>query len=70
MIDLWPNGAGAFQNRAHVKRLFDRFFALETARNATDLGLSIARLLTERMNGAVRAEYRGETPQIRVSFPQ
>lgn len=53
-----------------VERLFDRFFTVETARNATGLGLSIAKLLTERMNGAISAEYRGETLQIRVFFPQ
>lgn len=75
-VALHPDGAVTFQNRApslgsvQVERLFDRFFTVETARNATGLGLSIARLLTERMNGAISAEYRGETLQIRVFFPQ
>ena len=75
-VALQTDGTATFQNRApslgsvQVERLFDRFFTVETARNATGLGLSIAKLLTERMNGAISAEYRGETLQIRVFFPQ
>ncbi len=76
IVALLPDGTAAFSNRAcalsHVQteRLFDRFFTLETARNSTGLGLSIARLLTERMGGTITAEYEEGRLCIRTAFPQ
>lgn len=40
-----------------VERLFDRFYTVETGRNSTGLGLSIARTLTERIGGKIEAVY-------------
>ena len=43
-----------------VERLFDRFYTVETGRNSTGLGLSIARTLTERIGGKIEAVYTDE----------
>ena len=51
-------------------QLFDRFYTVETGQGSTGLGLSIARLLTERMGGRIQADYRAETLYITVSFPE
>ena len=75
-VALHSDGSVVFSNRAQAlsrvqaKRLFDRFFTLETARNATGLGLSIARLLVERMGGAISAEYAGGRLRILAVFLQ
>ena len=51
-----------------VARLFDRFYTVESARNSTGLGLSIARMLTERMGGEIRAEYENDRLRILLRF--
>lgn len=56
-------------NEVQVGRLFDRFYTVESARNSTGLGLSIARTLIEQMHGAIRADYEGGKLYIRISFP-
>ena len=73
-VTLQPDGTAAFSNTARglteVGRLFDRFYTVETGRSATGLGLSIARLLTERMGGTIGATYSGEKLTVRVCFPE
>ena len=50
-------------------QVLDGFYTLETGRGSTGLGLSIARLLTERMGGTIQAEYREGRLLIAVRFP-
>lgn len=75
-VRLLPDGSVTFSNRAaalsrvQTARLFDRFYTVESARNATGLGLSIARLLTERMGGTITAEYKNGRLHICAVFPQ
>ena len=71
---LDSRGTVVFSNSAHgldpvsAGKLFDRFYTVETGRGSTGLGLSIARLLTERLGGTIQAEYREERLYITVSF--
>lgn len=51
-------------------KLFDRFYTVEHGRNATGLGLSIAKLLTEQMGGTICAEYAEGQLTIVVCFPR
>lgn len=75
-VSLKEDGTCLFSNRAErltpvtVGRLFDRFYTVETGRKSTGLGLSIARLLTERMGGRIRADYREKRLDITVFFPE
>ena len=51
-----------------VGRLFDRFYTVDSAQKSTGLGLSIAKLLTERMGGTISADYNEKTLYITISF--
>ena len=53
-----------------VGKLFDRFYTVDSARKSTGLGLSIAKLLTERMGGSISADYKGNTLSITLSFEE
>lgn len=55
-------------NTVTVGKLFDRFYTVETARNSTGLGLSIAKLLAEQMNGEIAAEYIEKKLVIKLNF--
>lgn len=74
-VVLYENGSITFSNTAkelntvEVGKLFDRFYTVDSARKSTGLGLSIAKLLTERMNGSIRAEHISDKLNIVVSFP-
>lgn len=73
-ITLAETGEITFSNTAKslsaidTERLFDRFYTVETARNSTGLGLSIARVLVEQMRGKISAEYKENTFLIRLMF--
>ena len=72
---LLPDGTVLFKNHAknldavRTVHLFDRFFTVNTAKSGTGLGLFIARLLTEKMNGSITAEYNEGSLCISVLFP-
>ena len=74
-VVLAPDGKVTFSNRAsalsrvEAARLFDRFYAVDSARSSTGLGLSIAKLLTEKLHGTISADYENETLRICIAFP-
>ncbi|MBE5875079.1 MAG: HAMP domain-containing histidine kinase [Lachnospiraceae bacterium] len=55
-------------NAVTVGRLFDRFYTVEASRNSTGLGLSIAKMLIERMGGNISAQYENERLSITITF--
>lgn len=73
-VVLEKDGGIVFSNTAkelstvEVGKLFDRFYTVDSARKSTGLGLSIAKLLTERMKGMIKAEYISDKLYIIVSF--
>lgn len=56
----------ALLTQIQVKRLFERFYTVEAARNSTGLGLSIAKTLTEQMGGTLEASY--ENQRLCITF--
>lgn len=55
-------------NAVDVGKLFDRFYTVETGCKSTGLGLSIAKILIERMGGTICAEYKNSKLYIVVDF--
>lgn len=77
VIELKETGEILFSNHAEkldeisAGRLFDRFYTVETASSdATGLGLSIARALTEQMGGSIHAEFSDRVLSVTVLFPE
>lgn len=74
-ITLDRNGYITFKNRAsHLSeveagKLFDRFYTVENVKGSTGLGLSIARLLTEKMGGSITASWNNGYLVITLWFP-
>ena len=74
-VTLSPDGKVTFSNRAsalsrvEAARLFERFYTVDSARGSTGLGLSIAKLLTEKLHGTISADYENETLRICIAFP-
>ena len=74
-VVLASDGKVTFSNRAsalsrvEAARLFDRFYTVDSARGSTGLGLSIAKLLTEKLRGTISADYENETLRICIAFP-
>lgn len=74
-VEMSSNGCISFTNQAQnlnpvtVGKLFHRFYTVESSQNSTGLGLSIAKVLTERMGGSIEADYVQGYLQIKVRFP-
>ena len=74
-VTLSEDGKICFSNTARnldgleAGRLFDRFYTVESARNSTGLGLSIAKTLTERMDGTIHAVCENGKLRISLWFP-
>ena len=75
-VIMTESGEITFSNTASelssvdVGKLFDRFYTVDSARKSTGLGLSIAKLLTERMGGNISADYKGNVLSITLSFDE
>ncbi len=75
-IELTENGKITFSNFAselnevQAERLFDRFYTVKSARKSTGLGLSIARVLTEQMNGKIYSEYKNNRFSVYILLPE
>ena len=73
-VTMGTDGCITFTNTAKelnaltVGRLFDRFYTVNAGRNSTGLGLSIAKLLTERMGRDIEARYEAEQLNITVNL--
>lgn len=73
-VDLTTEGTITFSNKAkaltsvEVGRLFDRFYTVESGRSSTGLGLSIAKILTEKCGGQIVAEYHEGQLYIRIQL--
>ena len=63
----FTNSAPAF-TQTQVERLFDRFYTVKAARNATGLGLSIARTFIEQMGGTIGASLNDGKLTIRIEL--
>lgn len=73
-IALAADGTITFINAAptltpvEAEKLFDRFYTVNSARNSTGLGLSIAKTLTESMHGKITARWTGGCLHVRICF--
>lgn len=63
-VGMSEDGKIVFENGAEhldevsTAKLFDRFFTVENARGSTGLGLSIAKILTEKLGGTIGASWK------------
>ena len=55
-------------DKIQTEKLFDRFYTVKNAEKSTGLGLSIAKILTEQMNGKIWADYVDGILNIYINF--
>ncbi|MBQ8424743.1 MAG: HAMP domain-containing histidine kinase [Clostridia bacterium] len=73
-IELNEDGKITFSNTSSklsnvdANKLFDRFYTVDTASKSTGLGLSIAKILVEKLNGKISANYKNNTIFIVINF--
>lgn len=73
-ISLFENGKIVFSNHTsdlneiQIRKLFDRFYTVNTARKSTGLGLSIAKALIEKMDGNISADYSNNVLSIIIKL--
>ena len=73
-VCLTEDGVITFTNRASgisatdVGKLFNRFFTVESAHHSTGLGLSIAKLLTEKNGGSIEASLEDNNLVITLKY--
>ena len=74
MIEMTTEGKVRFENHAskldklQVERLFDRFYTVQASRESTGLGLTVAKLLTEKMGGEIHAEFEEGILRIELTI--
>ena len=64
----WINSAGSLRP-VDVEKLFDRYYTVNTGRQSTGLGLTIAKGLAEQQGGTLQGELRGGHLILTLSFP-
>ncbi len=77
-LTVTPNETGeiSFSNTAvgfnevQVGKLFNRFYAVDTAHKSTGLGLAISQLLLAEMNGTLTAHYHQNKLTIIIHLPE
>ena len=71
-VKLTAEGKILFSNyAANLNRVeVERFFTVQTAKESTGIGLSIAKVLTEKMAGNIDAAYSAGYLRIQVIFPE
>lgn len=73
-VSVDESGTVVFSNTAshlttvEAGKLFNRFYTVDSSRQSTGIGLSIAKLLTERMGGTIQAAYSDNVLTITLTF--
>ncbi|MGE4568491.1 MAG: ATP-binding protein [Bacteroidales bacterium] len=54
-MEFWVEDTGIGIGESHLRKLFDRFYKVDDLTRGTGLGLSLCKLLVERLGGAITA---------------